>query len=306
MELFKNHKRWVYCLLASASVIFYFLLFSTRNAEEALFDRIRHIPKEDRWILEDFFRTLLLKEGGAYTLFGNKPMTYDAYFESLKDEIPSFITSRKLWEENKRCQMGWKAWEKYQHLFPSKKFLLIAKHRNENWVEIILANKEHLTQKIKEHLSEFKAILGDRFAPECFLNEYEKGNDSLFHLLKEHHGLFGILLGFGKRNAWMYQERDRIFVDFYHFTLKIYPHPSSQFKTIDEEKHYFENTLTRVFKEDGAKCFTYIHLPYFMADLNSTETHELRRKYLQARRHIQNIYFHGDFLEITLRKFCMN
>ena len=264
--------------------------------------KIRLIPQEDRWILEGFFRALILQEGGAFTLFGDKPITYDAYFESQKDEVPNLLTAGRCWQGNEHCKAGWQVWEKYRHLFPSKDFLLLAKHRNENWIEIILLNKALLTQKMQEHLCEFKSILGQGFTPESFLSQYEKSDDSLFHLLKEHHGLFGILLGFGKRNAWMYQERDRICVDDFRFTLKTHPLPCGGFETIAEEKDFFACTFARSFNDMGR--LTFINLPYFMVDPKSKETCSLQKKYLLQRKHIQDIYDHGNFLEITLAKFC--
>jgi hypothetical protein len=287
-------------LLVAALVFLYFVLLAPSHPEKTLSSKISLIPQEDRYILEDFFQTLLLREGGAYTLFGDKPITYDAYFES--DCIPCLLTSMGYWEQNKRCELGWKTWKKYSHLFPSNHFLLQAKKRDDQWVEIILVNKDQFIQTINENLKEFKSILGRKFVPENFLRQYEKDDNALFHLLNKHHGLFGILLGFGKRNALMYQERDRILVDFYHFTLKTNPQPIVGFETIADERAFFESAFVRSFNDIGR--LTYIHLPYFMVDPKSTETCAIREKYLRQRKHIQDIYSHGDFLEITLAKFC--
>lgn len=299
--------KWWKCKLFYAFLVPVFLLiiilyYSLASiSKKSLSSKISLIPQEDRWILEDFFQNLLLKEGGAYTLFGDKPITYDAYFKGSNDCVPSMLTSRRYWEQNKRCELGWKTWNKYRHLFPSHDFLLEAKKRDQ-WVEIILISKCQFIQTINENLNEFKSILGEKFVPAKFLSQYEKGDDALFHLLKKHHGLFGILLGFGKRNALMYQERDRILVDFYHFTLKTNPQPTVGFDTIADEINFFESTFVRSFNDVGR--LTYIHLPYFMVDPKSTETRAIREKYLRQRKHIQDIYSHGDFLEITLAKFC--
>ncbi len=160
---------------------------------------------------------------------------------------------------------------------------------------------------INKNLSDFQDILGEKISASDLLIRYEEGNSAFFDLLKRHHGLLGILLGFGKRNAWLFQNRDRILERFQQFTLKINPLPSPGFKTLEEERSYYQNSLTRAFSEENCrKCYKFLYLPGFLADPDSSETHELQEKYLRQREQIHNIYSHGDFLEITLKRFCQD
>jgi len=57
-------------------------------------------------------------------------------------------------------------------------------------------------------------------------------------------------------------------------------------------------------EENHRKNYKFLYLPAFMADPNSIETRELKKKYLEQRRFIQEVYSHGHFLEITLNQFC--
>lgn len=293
------------CFPVFVGSIFAVILYSEGAKEKVLLNNIQQIPMEDRWVLEDFFRNLILDEGGAYTLFGDKPMTYDAWFEISRDDIPSILISGRIFMANERLAIGWKTWEKYRHLFPSRNYLLMARHRNEHWIELLLINRLQFAKKVKENLCEFGSAYENGFFSKSVLKQYEDGSDSLFRLLKEHHGLFGILLGYGKRNAYLYHERDRILLDFFHFTLKTNPRPSPEFKTVEEEMEYFQRTLTQVFGKSAPKAVKYLSLPCFIVDPGSGETQELRRKYLYQRRGIQKIYCRGDFLVTTLRRFCL-
>ncbi len=300
--------RWV-LVVTFLFAIGFLLFFLPFDKERTLRKKLRQIPLEDQWVIEAFFRSFLLKNGGAYTLFGDKPVTYDAYFDFPIDApSASFSTSpasRRIWQENHEIQQGWKTWEKYQHLFPSGRFLLKARHLNEHWVEILLINKQNFIQKVEEHNDDFQSIIGNTETGSRLLTTYENGNVALFDLLKKHHGLFGILLGFGKKNAWLYQQRERVLIDFHRFTLKVNPLPSQEFGTITEEREFYQNTLSRVFNENCRACHKFLHLPHFAADLNSAETRQLQEHYLQERRAVQEMYSHGNFLEITLKQFCL-
>jgi hypothetical protein len=255
----------------------------------------------DRLAIDTFFRIFLLKSAGAYTLFSDKPMTFDSYFDPFAGEWTSLC--RRSYLENMQLRKGWEAWEKYQHLFPSHQFLLQSRRLNSNQVELVLIHKKHVIQIMKQHLSDFQKVMGEKITPLELLSRYQKGDVALFDLLKEHHGLLGILLGFGKRNAWLYQKRERISEDFYPFTLKTHPYPSPGFKTLAEERAYYQNTLTGAFThENSRKCFKFLYVPGFVADPESTETQELQKKYLQQRSFIHAIYSHGNFLETTLKR----
>ncbi len=296
--------RWFF-LLGSCCLALCLFLFPIANREKSLLKKIHEIPSSDRWAIESFFRIFLLKDAGAYTLFWDKPVTFDSYFDSSPDEMTS--SSHRYCLENKQMREGWETWEKHQHLFPSNRFLLKARRLDNEKVEIILINKPNFIKMINKNLSAFQAVIGEKISASELLKRYERGNLPLFDLLKRHHGLLGILLGFGKRNAWLFQNRDRILDNFQQFTLKINPLPSPGFKTLEEERSYYQNTLTGAFTEDNCrKCYKFLYLPGFVVDPDSPETQELREKYVRQREQIHDIYSHGDFLETTLKRFCQD
>ncbi len=290
-------------ILCAVCLISCFLFLQFPNKEEKLLKKLNSLSKEDCWAIDSFFRIFMLKGSGAYTLFGDKPVAYEAYFECSPKEVTS--SNRRYWIENKQIREGWKTWEKYQHLFPSSRYLLQAKHLDEDWVEIVLIDKINFSKTFNENAVSFQAILGNDSSAEDLLVKYENDGLPLFHLLKQHHGLFGILLGFGKRNALLFQSKDRILEDFNDFTLKTHPMPSLGFHSLDEERVFYQKTLVGAFAETNhKKDYKFLYLPAFLADPHSTETQELQKKYIKQRRIIQDAYSHGHFLEVTLKKFC--
>lgn len=181
-------------------IVCFLLIVLDFQKECSLSRKIREIPLEDRATLEAFFHILMLEEGGAYVLFGDKPAAFTACLNSCQTNV----CSERIWRyysENQKIINGWKIWEKYQHQFPSCHFILECKHFNDRRSEICLINKRKFKQAISDNLIHFHSVLGKQVTPASLLREYLGGNATLFNLLKEYHALLGILLGFGTENA---------------------------------------------------------------------------------------------------------
>ncbi len=192
------------------------------------------------------------------------------------------------------------AWEKYRHLFPSKRFVLECKPFDETRSEICLIDKVLCEKIVDNNLSDFQLVLGKGVNFKIILDKYLNGDRSLFQVLQEHDALLGILLGFGTTNSWLFHERmmamgrdpDAIHNGLLAISASLPGFPS-------------ERNFTSVFNEKNHNtCYKFVHLPYFLGDSNSAETELLREKYLAQRHAIQDGYAHGNFLEVTLKVFC--
>jgi hypothetical protein len=127
--------------------------------------------------------------------------------------------------------------------------------------------------------------------------------DPLFHdLLKDvghvpffqdtmrmHDALIGILLGYGKGNAWLYYQKTRTPKS--PSNLPRVLEPSSDRKSSNYVWKYF--TLQRLDISD-------MSLPVFVGDPYSDESKQLKREYLAAREKIEGYYIGKDFLSATL------
>jgi hypothetical protein len=273
-------------------------LFTHFHQEKSLSKKIKKMPLEDRLALEAFFRILILQEGGAYVLFGDKPMAFTGYFYSCE---PNFSSKQRYryYSENQTLSEGWKIWKKYQNTFCSKHFVLECKPLDHNRSEICLIHKPHFKDIAQKHWSFFQSILGEKATPITLITQYESSDAALFHLLKQHHALLGILLGFGTKNAWLFHEHlDEMNED--PNRMQIIP-----FKHVSERS--VAHSLEGIFQENNYRQpYKFLWLPFFLADRKTHETQVLRRKYLKQRQEIHRHYSHGDFLEVTLRKFCLN
>ncbi len=272
--------------------------FPFHDKAVVLKDKIAQIPLEDRRSIDSFFRIFLLKESGAYTLFGDKPVSLDAYFDASPDEVIS--PKNKACLENKRLRHGWETWLKYQSQFPSDRYVLKATRLDQNRTEIVLINKQAFLNVVSDNISDFTSIISNDITPAWLLETYEKGQLSLFELVNRHHGLLGILLGFSKQNAWLYHIRNTTNDSDAHVVARR-PHPFSlRAKNLNNQTMSLSNAFPNM---NHNKCYSYLYLPGFIVDSESTETKKLLKKYLEQRQLIHDSYSHGDFLEITLKNF---
>lgn len=289
---------WTICFL---SIAYYsFVAYSSRR-EIGICRNVQAIPIEDRAALEAFFRILLLEEGGAYVLFGDKPMAFTAWFDYLQIDVTN-SRMQHYYTENQIIKKGWETWQKHKKLFPSDHFILQCKPFNKQRHEVCLINKKKIKKAFNENLKSFQSIIGPKISPEILLENYQNGDIALFHLLKQHDALLGILLGFGKENSWTFHEH-AINIGDDPNRAQIIPIKIST--TLSNLQNEF--VLRGVFAENNhKKCYKFVFLPYFLADPNSSETRELQDQYLKQRHEIHKSYARSSFLETSLKKFCLD
>lgn len=213
------------------------------------------------------------------------------------------ITTRRIWRnyaENRIIENRWKVWKKYQSVFPSKHFILNCKPFDNRRSEICLIDIRKFKKITKTELSDLCVNQG--ITPSSLLKMYQQQNIALFKLLNENHAALGMLLGFGKKNAKRFHER----------ALKLGDDPNAiqkiPFKTIPQSKNLIDSMdLKSAFKETNlSTCYKFLYLPYFLVDTHSKETQELQKQYFKQRQLIHEKYAHDNFLEATLKQFCLN
>jgi len=272
----------------------------SRAPSSQILHSLHHLNAEDRQKIENFFRIFLLKEGGIYVLFGDKPLAITQYFPISAEDMASCFCKKFLCE-NEQIRKGWQAWKKYSHQFSSRRFLLEGRQYRDRSFEIVLINKELLTRTIKKNLVDFTKHLKTENTALNLLEIYESNDIPLFELLKEHHGLLGILLGFGKRNASLFQLRNEIIQKKEQFALK--GMNFSSFSALEKELHDCGN-LVPAFPHSKTQCYKMLYLPNFVTDNVSQETKDLRQKYLEQRHAVFQAIDGKNFLEAILQKFC--
>jgi hypothetical protein len=172
-----------------------------------------------------------------------------------------------------RIREGWEVWQKYEHLFLLKGFSIIHYPCPSipGYIEVAIINHRNFIQVVNKHLSDFQTLLGEKLSPQYILEQYIKGEGNIFNRIRNHDGLFGTILGFGRENAWEFMKRSG-------------------------------GQSLKSFLETEPKDTLHIFPPLFAVIPDSYETKELREKYERERPKIDLIYQKEDFLEIVLTK----
>ncbi len=279
--------------LMSAFTLFAPIYISASTLKSEIAEKIQAIPLKDRERVEKLFRGLLFFHEFAYTLFGDKPVSVD-WFDREQEQ------TTELQELFRIRPDGYRAWEKYAHLFPSKNYLfLFCEDVKADCYELTLINKEAFRQIVDKHREKFAELFGPDFDPEKLLNLLvQKG--SLWNTpMRGRADLIGILLGYGKTNAELFQKRNEILRK--EGIKKGRTQPSQQFDSIDAELNFLDASL-KSFSNEGKVSLHFMRLPGFVANPQHEETVQLRQKYTQQRKYITQRYIRRNVLEITLEQ----
>ena len=294
----------ILCLLVVISCSL--IIFFTSNS--AAIRKLNAISRDERKCLELFFRAAFANDGLGYTIFGEKPMTVVGFFDPLASEKRSQIdcSFSFLNPENLRIKKGCELLEKYKNLFCSKT-IKIKKCKNfiANDVSCILfINVDVFTKTVDDNLSDFKKILGETITSDLLLERILQTDNVFGEVLRNHQGLIGTLLGYGRNNAWLFHMREEgCFFNGMDSLLTWDSFSIKRPRTIltKEEIQEIDHKLS-VFDERGILDFNplLMRLPCFLADHSTVETKKLKSKYQSQYRDIIHRYENQDFLEVTV------
>lgn len=245
------------------------LLFQTScSTNSSVPKALEKIPEKDKKCIERLFKYLVYSEPFAYTIFGTKPFS----FTCLPYEF--FLWPPFFYSDYMVClKSDWLIWEKYQHLFPIKKYVFVARE-NEGFLNIYMFNVEECKKTIAAHLKMFRKKMCHADSVDMIMQTIQSSPD-VYDGLSKSQALYGVLLGFGMHNSLYFEN--------------YYSH-----------KMYFLAPL-KSFNSEPPVSLCKIELPDF-AVVDSEETEQLRKKYLEDRKRITEIYEKSDFLEVTLKQ----
>lgn len=272
---------WYFIRICFSLILVFTYLYAEETDIRKLIDEM---PKMDREDLEFVFSELV-RDHFAYTLFGDKPISLSGHFVVIPWEnvIEHVSPSDAIfWKK-------WKTWEKYQHQFKFKNYLMIKENRKSKLYKITtiyLINKNEFIRTIKRHSLLFESVLGHKIIPEQMLNDIEYRKISFSETIQNNEMLLGILLGYGKHNSSLYSKKERDYFNSPLLSMTALEHSTIKLEACGDYGFY---------------PFL-INSVYFSGDLSHPETKFLQKKYRQQRSKISGIYNYGDFLEITLSK----
>lgn len=264
------------------------LFFSPTNAD------IHKIPPGELKNIQHLFGQLINNHDFSYTLFGSKPMSLaDLNFE-VPSELPFFrkIRSKFILTKSKKCLS---TWYKYKDEFALKDFIFLDQEYDfVKCLLVVLINKKNLLKTLHDNEAIFRQELGEDFSPEIFLEQLATKQLSLAQATKKSQRLLGIMLGYGVRNATLFQER---------FDLM------SAISKRKKENLPTDDLLAKLeFLESQAGEFSELEedaiIPplYFLADTSHPETIELKNRYEQERREIETMAKQPHFMDKVLER----
>lgn len=256
---------------------------------------ISNIPKKEMKDIENFFYDLVVNHDFAYTIFGSKPMSLADMCLKMPSHLPihKHLKARFLLTKAKRSLA---AWYKYRHEFTFKDFIFLD-HEEDlfDCLVLVLINKKHMLDILHQHISIFRGELGDSFTPESFLEKLEKREISLAKATHDSDLLLGIMLGYGERNATLFQERfDLLRAISKRKKENLPPNPTLNIRldVIEAQLGDFSE-----FEEDPI-----VPPLYFLADTSHPETKILKQKYTQDKQTIEELMEKPKFRDKVLEK----
>ena len=148
---------------------------------------------------------------------------------------------------------------------------------------------------LHEHESIFKEELGQSFTPESFSARLEKREVSLAKAINGSQKLMGIMLGYGVKNATLFQERYDLMKAIWKREKENLPEDEALTKKLAEVQ-----TQCGDFSELDADAI--IHPLYFLADVSHPETIALQQKYEQERQQIIELRKKRNFKDLVLQR----
>jgi hypothetical protein len=264
------------------------------------------ISSEEQLKIKDLFKEFFKISEFAYSLYGDKPMSFSETlfndhspqklleFISLKDLCEDTLTLQNFVEPSKIFNERWRAWKKYKDQYILKKYLLIEKKIGDQ-IRVFFINIPAFKKIVNEHIHLFKKIINPTISAEGLIVQFEDESTNVSDILHHNVGLLGILLGFGKHNAMLFQKREDL-------TDLLERRKKSRIYKLQfiENKLNFINDKMKSFHEHDSNVLASINRVMFVADPDHPETIQLREKYDELNKKINEIYFKDDWFEQTL------
>ena len=256
---------------------------------------IDNVPRHDLKNVKYLFECLVDRHDFSYTIFGSKPMSLADFCLKVPPGLSPYKWVRsQFFMFKKRTSL--RSWYKYRDEFDFKDFIFLDEEEDLiSCLALIIINKKSMLWVLREHESIFKEELGDSFIPEVFLEKFEKKEISFAKATHKSQKLLGIMLGYGVRNATIFQDR-------YDLTKAI----AKRKKENLPEDEVLKQKLNAI--ESQVNCFSeldadaIIHPIYFLADLSHPETISLQKKYEQERQKLIELRKKCNFMDLVLKR----
>jgi len=288
-----------FLLVANAALACFAFCLCAPRLLAAHENSLRQLSFEEKVDLEDFFYFLFAREGFGYSLFGDKPLSF-CFVPSASIHIATKDHFFKICIQGDHSYTrGVEAWKKIPQKDREPQHLLIVHEKNRVPFLAVIINVHQLTGVFNNNRELFKQHWDQGITATAVIRQLMEDPNCLPKLFKNHL-LLGVLLGYGKHNAEMFQRRADLCSPFFKTPLTGKRHPSAPFQSLDKELYYLQKKLTATNRKDP---YLYPVSPVMFAmDLSHAETQTLRKKYDLLHKDLSRLMKQNNWLEIILEK----
>jgi len=193
-----------------------------------------------------FLDNLMIRDCGFYTLLGSKPMTefditemVDTSEEGLQNDYKQYVAALPL-EKKTSCvsyadyrehaldnnskpgghifdrKRRWEAWVRKMGLVSTARYKLV--QWNGAYQAGLFINVPQMVHHLKQYQQEIESVTEMHFDPTTILDEIECKDSIFWKKVFASHYLHGLLLGFGQKNAYLFDWAQSKELSFNHFS----------------------------------------------------------------------------------------
>ena len=257
-----------------------------------------YLSQEEKQELKLLFHYLFAEHELGYTLFGDKPMSFCLLPTALLCIATHEHFFKIYMQGNHSFTRGLAAWDKLKTKnFHARYSLILRDKDGKHPFSAILINKKAFKKEFNKNKNVLQKKYGNDITATSFLEDLENKKSCLQTLFQDHL-LLGILLGYGRRNAELFQRRATLSSSEIRIPFSPYPKPMKPFSSIEEELKYLDQHL-QLLRSKNIWLLRVIPVN-FAADPNHPETICLKKKYAFLHSKLSAIFKHDDWLDKLL------
>lgn len=268
--MFIQHKRNLFNIVSHQEIL-------------AVREQLKNLSPQEKKDLAYFIHQVTSLDQFSYTLVNSKPMSLSNVIVEDTEDLPPFWKEAFKGSNHQKLRSGYLVWKKHQSLFPLKKHILVdypflGKGRR----EIALMCPPLCRAMIQEHLADFQEVLEKSYRAEEVFSILTHPEHTEFYKIIDNTRLIGILLGFGRNNAYLYEQQR-----------------AGPSRSHIRRNHQPAQNALQMFSDQWPFPGRQLS-PDFACDPSSEETLQLKNHYQEARKKVYWTYFFRNRLEVTL------
>lgn len=267
------------------------------------------LPEDERFLLDKFFRSMIQQDVIGYTLLGAKPMSFYSYlkpkvdvYRPYSDPVDLMDTFIEGFDED--CAIfhkGWEVWKKYQHHFCGSNifFDIVEEDEELHFVNVVVINKRLMLPLLEQYSCKFRELDPSLKSKKSLL-EAILHNQDFKKKMHSHNEILGICLGYGARNAKLFQKMSELFFAMGWMSHAPEKYSPTSLKCLEEDWKALKQSFKGGIRDHRSRDLLF-HLGIgFRADISDSETPVLIGHYTKYHKKLTLAYDGADFLEKTL------